>query len=1010
MNPGRATRYVRGRAAARILGRLLRGLVAAAVLAALLAGLPWALWHHLGWPLPDQVPTWDRVHTVLLGPMNATLLLNLLGCLCWITWAAFTLDLARCAATAARGARWPDLSTAGPVHTLAGVLVGAIMLSILGNRSPPAPANPPPTTPSTAAAVVATAPARQHTTNITAAAYHLLITTQAGAVAAGNAPLPPASVVVRAPDPRTGVHDSLWRIAQRTLGNGARWPEIFAVNQGKPQPGGGTLTNPNLIFPGEELTLPKQATPPPDTPPAPIPAPATPPPLTGPPPQAPPSTNPPPTTAPPSSPTTPATPSTPHAPPTADGVGATPSTPSGPGLAWGPELVVSTGLAAAVSAALLVVRRRHRRGYQPGSGRRDDLPVAPVVYHLRLAHLRAHHDTDHDQDTETGAAPPPLLIGAADPPEPRPGDARSLAPGLGVRDGREIALDLAAARGLGLVGPGASASARALVLAALTTPAAGPADHPAAPTGATVIIPADDLAGLLGPDHSGARLPARLRVTASLQQALDELETEILTRARSQHQTGQPPVVLVARPPEHRRQRLQAILDNGSALGILGVLLGQWQPGITAHVRHDGTISATSPGPGQALRGTRMFRLDNHDTTELLTLLHHAQPETPSPQAMLLTPLPRPRPAPPQPPNTQATHIELDTAGTPDAAAATESGLEIVGPRPLPPSGTRLHPTGIHERPAPAFTIDPHTGTENPAGLEQRPSTTGPAGTATADGTTAAVPLRITVLGPPRMYWHRQPGGHANEITGALQPRTRELLVFLAVHPDGATREALLAALWPHSEQDKTTNAMNTAFSRLRHALAKATDGTLTDLAVTGDGRYHLNPALVEVDYWHFDRANTARRAATTTHARIHAYRNMVNIYTGPLAEGMSTEWIESAREATRRDAIDAVAALARALVDTDPHQTLDLLETARAFDPHNELLYRDIMRLQQRLGRPDAIPRTLTLLTTRLAELDDQPTEHTINLATQLRQRHDNLPTGPTRPANDADQKPSHR
>jgi hypothetical protein len=76
----------------------------------------------------------------------------------------------------------------------------------------------------------------------------------------------------------------------------------------------------------------------------------------------------------------------------------------------------------------------------------------------------------------------------------------------------------------------------------------------------------------------------------------------------------------------------------------------------------------------------------------------------------------------------------------------------------------------------------------------------------------------------------------------------------------------------------------------------------------------------------------------------------------GCLAEGVDAEWIEAPREATRRDALDAVAALARALVNSDPQRTLDLLETARAFDPHNELLYRDIMRLQHRLGHLDAI------------------------------------------------------
>jgi len=44
--------------------------------------------------------------------------------------------------------------------------------------------------------------------------------------------------------------DTLWKIAQRTLGSGDRWKEVYAANQqtiGK---------NPNKIFPGQKLVIP----------------------------------------------------------------------------------------------------------------------------------------------------------------------------------------------------------------------------------------------------------------------------------------------------------------------------------------------------------------------------------------------------------------------------------------------------------------------------------------------------------------------------------------------------------------------------------------------------------------------------------------------------------------------------------------------------------------------------------------------------------------------------------
>ena len=50
--------------------------------------------------------------------------------------------------------------------------------------------------------------------------------------------------------------DSLWRLAARHLGSGARWQEIFDLNQGRTQDDGRALTNPNLILVGWVLELP----------------------------------------------------------------------------------------------------------------------------------------------------------------------------------------------------------------------------------------------------------------------------------------------------------------------------------------------------------------------------------------------------------------------------------------------------------------------------------------------------------------------------------------------------------------------------------------------------------------------------------------------------------------------------------------------------------------------------------------------------------------------------------
>ncbi|MFH5905901.1 LysM peptidoglycan-binding domain-containing protein, partial [Clostridium perfringens] len=50
--------------------------------------------------------------------------------------------------------------------------------------------------------------------------------------------------------------DTLWDIAAEELGDGARYPEIFEASKDIAQPGGGTITDPNWIYPGQQVNIP----------------------------------------------------------------------------------------------------------------------------------------------------------------------------------------------------------------------------------------------------------------------------------------------------------------------------------------------------------------------------------------------------------------------------------------------------------------------------------------------------------------------------------------------------------------------------------------------------------------------------------------------------------------------------------------------------------------------------------------------------------------------------------
>ncbi|MEU3622541.1 transcriptional regulator [Amycolatopsis coloradensis] len=961
---------------ARLLGRVMRGLFAAVVLTALVAGLPWALIHGVGWPLPDHLPGLDEIGSQLMTPMSARFLLNTLACLAWLLWLVFVLDLAACAADVARGARLPDLQQqTGPVRRVAAVLVGSLLVAMLGRTATAAPL----TTADAAhraghAQVAVTAPA------------------STAPVAQEQPRLPAEPGTERVRPPENGVHDSLWRIAQRCLGEGARWPEIWALNHGSAQPSGRTLTNPNQIHPGDTLHLPTTSpTPAPPAPPPPESTPSTPAPESAPPT---PST----VTPAPSELAPAATPSaTPAADPEVD-------RPVGGAASWGSgEVFVSLGLAAAVSALLVLTRRRRHARYRPGSGRRDDdPPVAPVVYQLRLAHLRAqHHDEDLELDAETdiatgdpatrehrepggedpvprsGTAPkgtgnearPTVfvprvrrVIGAATPagsvagPATLPSvvdialDTTSSPAGGDVAtagEGTQVALDLARVHGLGLVGPGGYAAARALLLTLLATASEN------APT-LRGYVPSADVARLLGVPTATTDLPTSITVVADLDTALAALDAPAPPR----------PAVLIASPPGNPSQqaRLQHVLDNHGQHGLTALLLGQWRAGVTAYVTGGGIISATDPGLGEPLRGTRAFTLPEPATRDLLAFLRTAAPHDSTGSGITDADPSRDVLEPRQ----AATPPDTTSPGPPRNAVGDPRRLEITAGPPAPEPSPASYP-GEEPRP-------------HEAGTDPRPP----------------APLALTVFGAPALHWRLDSGQAAVEprdLTGELSSRPLELLVFLAVHPGGVSRDLIVDALWPNEPPHNPASVLRTILSRIRRALGSATSGTVGELVVADHGRYRLDWAVVEVDFWSFAEAVTRRRAAVTDERRVDAYEAIVAHYGGDLAEGLDAGWLAAAREATRRDALDAVAALARVRVGTDPDYTLDLLETARAFDPHNELLYRDIMRLQHTLGLHDAISRTLHLLRTRLAEIDTTPTAGTVDLAERLRARSTGIP-----------------
>ena len=197
--------------------------------------------------------------------------------------------------------------------------------------------------------------------------------------------------------------DNLWDIAARRLGDGERWHEIFALNRGRPQPGGGSLTDPSLIYPGWILLLPAPASGHAHTS-----APGHQPSQTPPGPRLPPGRN----------SHHPARPRhegrAPH--PVRPSVPVTPGRGRPAGIHLPSGGLVGITLAAAISTALVAWRLHRRRTAVPRwpiRGERSEPPLPDAITRLRRAHLQSMAAADAEArgepwpgDEDPGAAGP----------------------------------------------------------------------------------------------------------------------------------------------------------------------------------------------------------------------------------------------------------------------------------------------------------------------------------------------------------------------------------------------------------------------------------------------------------------------------------------------------------------------------------------------------------------------------------------------------------------------------
>jgi DNA-binding SARP family transcriptional activator len=770
--------------------------------------------------------------------------------------------------------------------------------------------------------------------------------------------------------------DSLWRIAERKLGSGFRWREIYRMNEGKQFSDGRSLTDPHLICPGWLLDLPEehrapaqpadagelehpsdeehetQISPPPTRSPRPIRTFESP---------------------------TEHVEAQPSVDVEADESGA-------PALA-DPALQIPSGLIVAASFASGLItahflgrlhRRRSRRLSGVASVKPPDTPE--LIQDLRRAgasDIAAHLDVAVDAVIEawhahtgswphligaveagrhvslilrgSGAALPPSSGGTISPRvrfasagpsvlaqvdgpfpaqlrPPRSPLERGLLVPLGRSpDGSVVHVSASGIGRVSLAGPAATGLAQQLVVAAATQ--GGP----------------DDLRlAFLGSSEEMRELCHLPQTSAcgrweDASDALRDVELELIRRARlflregvedihshlAKHSDEQLPALLVAceEPPPALRGRIEALAQQAPTLGAAVVAVGWTLAGdeLRALVRPPVQLETDLPFP----KLLEPFLLDDNAQQDAIEVIREAYPsesgEEPVPDESVETVEETPTP----------TFAAVQVPHGPPRLV-TEPG------RPLPPPGESLAPP-------------PHM-------------------------------LAIRCLGPLEI-------SRAGEsIPTGWRAKGRELLAYLVAHPAGAPKERIIDEIWPDIEPRVGVARFDRCATYVR-ATARGMEDSRMYVERVGESAYRLDESAWWVDAWEYERLIREAERSKDADVAVIKFRDAVALYRGEFCDDAYYPWLDGVRERFRNLFVEACGRLAYLLSTAQEHdQALSVLERAIETDPVCEDLVRRAIAVEAALGRrAAALARYRKLEITLDEQLSVEPDPETRGLVERL-------------------------
>ncbi|NEA31503.1 BTAD domain-containing putative transcriptional regulator [Streptomyces sp. SID13031] len=235
-----------------------QAVVAALALLLLLLGVPVLLWVLSGPPpYPHGWPTRED----LTAPIGVEALLTVLRAVVWLAWLHFVACVVAEFSSAAHGRGVPRaVPLGGGSQRLARVLVSALLLTGIAVGQAAAATGAGSGAPEPRSQVSVTATTTTTTVNATAGVAAEDQRAPSMFDGAHNKANPLAGKKIYTVKAPVGHHhDNLWEIAEKHLGDGRRYKEIYELNKERLQPDGQHLHLARLIMPGWDLIMPEDA-------------------------------------------------------------------------------------------------------------------------------------------------------------------------------------------------------------------------------------------------------------------------------------------------------------------------------------------------------------------------------------------------------------------------------------------------------------------------------------------------------------------------------------------------------------------------------------------------------------------------------------------------------------------------------------------------------------------------------------------------------------------------------